>query len=113
MAEDLAAEEEDLGDLEEADLPAVAGLAAVGRRPVKVTSSEFAWPAILVFVFSGNHAPIWVFVLLGAVIAVLALILYFANSIGGGDKDYWYGDPSRKQYLQYPGYGPFGGFTNL
>lgn len=103
-----------MGDLEEADLPAVVELAAVGRRPVKVRSSEFACAqSILALVFSGNHAPVWVFVLLGAVIAVLALILYFANSVGGGEKDYWYGDPTRKQYLQHPGYGPFGGFTNL
>jgi hypothetical protein len=51
--------------------------------------------------------------LLGAVIAVLSLMLYFANSVGGGDKDYWYGDPTRKQYLQYPSYGPFGGFANF
>jgi len=56
-----------------------------------------------------NHAPIWVFVLLGAIVAVLSLVLYFANSVGGGEKDYWYGDPTRKQYLQYPSYGPFGG----
>ena len=59
-----------------------------------------------------NHAPVWVFVLLGGIIGAIALVLYFANAVGGGDKDYWYGDPSRKQYLQYPSYGPFGGFTN-
>ncbi len=69
--------------------------------------------SIPAFVFGANHAPVWVFVLLGAVVAVLALILYFANSVGGGDKDYWYGDPTRQQYLQYPSYGPFGGFTNF
>jgi hypothetical protein len=55
---------------------------------------------------------VWVFVLLGGIIGAIALVLYFANAVGGGEEDYWYGDPSRKQYLQYPSYGPFGGFTN-
>ncbi len=60
-----------------------------------------------------NHAPIWVFVLIGGIIGVVAFVLYFATGIGGGDKDHWYGDPSRQHYLQHPGYGPFGGFTHL
>jgi hypothetical protein len=78
-----------------------------------------------------NHAPVWVFVLLGAIIGALALVLYFANSVGGGEKDYWYGDPSRQFYLNIPpkwqvlgfgmyggyppfgSYGPFGGFKNF
>jgi hypothetical protein len=38
---------------------------------------------------------VWVFVLLGGIIGAIALVLYFANAVGGGEKDYWYGDPSR------------------
>jgi hypothetical protein len=34
-----------------------------------------------------NHAPVWVFVLLGFVVGAIALVLYFANAVGGGDKD--------------------------
>ncbi|HET8825176.1 MAG TPA: hypothetical protein VFM77_08605 [Terriglobales bacterium] len=60
-----------------------------------------------------NHAPVWVFVLLGFIVGAIALVLYFATAVGGGDKDYLYGDPSRQHYLQYPSYGPFGGFTNF
>jgi len=75
-----------------------------------------------------NHAPIWVFVLLGFVIGAIALVLYFANAVGGGDKDYWSADPSRNYYLNIPPkwqvlgfggyvpserYGPFGGFGHF
>lgn len=60
-----------------------------------------------------NHAPVWVFVLLGVIIGVIALVLYFANSVGGGERDYWYGDPARQHYLQYPAFGPFGGFRHF
>lgn len=67
-------------------------------------------PSIIVF---ADHAPGWVFVLLGAIIGVIALALYFANSVGGSEKDYWYGDPSRQHYLQHPSYGPFGGFIHF
>jgi hypothetical protein len=68
-----------------------------------------------------NRAPVWVFVVLGAVIGVVAMVLYFANSVGGGEHDHWYGDPSNN-YFGSPagawssrdcGYGPFGGFTQL
>ena len=60
-----------------------------------------------------NHAPIGVFVALGAVIAAVAIALYFATSAGGGEKDHWYGDPSRQFHLPRGGYGPFGGFPHL
>lgn len=59
-----------------------------------------------------NHAPIWVFILLGAMIGVVAVVLYFATGVGE-ERDYWYGDPSRSHYLDYPSYGPFGGFSEL
>jgi hypothetical protein len=61
----------------------------------------------------GNHAPLWVFFLLGLVIGIMLLALYLATSVGGGEKDYWYGDRSRRHYLNYPSYGPFGGFTQF
>lgn len=78
-----------------------------------------------------NHAPVWVFALLGAIIAVVAVVLYFANTPGGGDHDYLYADPSRQYYLNIPpkwqvlgfgmytgyrpfeSYGPFGGFKSF
>jgi len=77
-----------------------------------------------------NSAPAWVFVLLGAVIGIIALLYYFAAGVGG-EKNYWYGDPSRQYYLNIPstwqvlgfpidggyppseGYGPFGGFKHF
>ena len=48
-----------------------------------------------------NSAPAWVFVLLGAVIGVIALLYYFAAGVGG-EKDYWYGNPNRNYYLNIP-----------
>jgi hypothetical protein len=65
-----------------------------------------------------NRAPMWVFALLGAVIAIAALVLYFTTSVGGGEQDYLYADPTN-DYFGSPGtawtagYGPFGGFTRL
>ena len=77
-----------------------------------------------------NSAPAWVFVLLGAVIGVIALLYYFAGG-AGGEKNHWYGDPSRNYYLNIPpkwqvlgfpmyagyrpyeSYGPFGGFKTF
>lgn len=77
-----------------------------------------------------NSAPAWVFVLLGAVIGIIALLYYFASGVGG-EKNYWYGDPSRNYYLNIPpkwqvlgfgmyegyppseSYGPFGGFRHF
>ncbi len=57
-----------------------------------------------------NHAPAWVFVVLACVIGLMAVFLYFTTSPGGGEKDHWYGDPSRQFHLPRGGYGPFGGF---
>ena len=59
-----------------------------------------------------NQAPVWVFVLLGAMIGVVAVALFFATGIGG-EKDYRYGVPSRSHYPDYPSYEPCGGFTHL
>ncbi len=74
-----------------------------------------------------NSAPAWVFVLLGIVIGIIALLYYFAGGVGG-EKNYWYGDPSRNYYLNIPPkwqvfgyrgyvpyecYGPFGGFKHF
>jgi hypothetical protein len=59
-----------------------------------------------------------VFIALGVVIALISVALYFANSVGGGDHDHFYGDPSNN-YFGNPGgswvggYGPFGGFSHF
>jgi len=60
-----------------------------------------------------NHAPVWVFVVLASVIGLVAVVLYFTTSTGGGEKDHFYGDPSRQFHLPRGGYGPFGGFPFL
>jgi len=60
-----------------------------------------------------NHAPVWVFVVLVSVIGLVAVVLYFTTSTGGGEKDHFYGDPSRQFHLPRNGYGPFGGFPHL
>ncbi len=65
-----------------------------------------------------NRAPIWVFVVLGLVIGVVALAMYLA-SYTGSQHDYLYADPSNN-YFGSPGggwgaggFGGFGGFTHL
>ena len=73
-----------------------------------VQSKPFA-----VSVLYGDHAPLWVFLLLGLVIGIMVLALYLSASVGGGEKDYWCGDRSRPHYLNYPSYGPFGGFSQF
>lgn len=66
-----------------------------------------------------NRAPVGVFVALGVVITLVSVALYFANSVGGGERDHWYGDPSDHGLESlagihgFSGYGPFGGFTHL
>jgi hypothetical protein len=79
-------------------------------------------PALLALAETNpNRAPVWVFVVLGVVIGIVAIALYFANSVGGGEHDHWYGDPSNN-YFGSPGgtwgsgdsgFGPFGGITHL
>jgi len=62
-----------------------------------------------------NHAPAAVFVALGVVIGVVVVLLYLTTGIGG-EKDHWYGDPSRQFHLPRWGpsrYGPFGGFGSF
>ena len=56
---------------------------------------------------------VWVFVVLVSVIGLVAVVLYFTTSTGGGEKDHFYGDPSRQFHLPRNGYGPFGGFPHL
>jgi len=78
---------------------------------------------MLSFDFSGlislgtSHAPASVFLVLGAVTAVVLAVLYFAMGIGS-EHDHWYGDPSNHYYgspggTWGSGFGRFGGWTHL
>ena len=76
---------------------------------------------VLLLVLDNNHAPLWVFVLLGAAVAIVSLIFHFA-SYSGSEHDYLYADPSN-DYFGSPGspsvvslnarYGAFGGFAGF
>ena len=67
--------------------------------------------------FGTSHTPASVFIVLGAVTAVVSAVLYFGVEIGS-EHDFGYGDPSTHSYggsggTCGSGFGPFGGWTHL
>ena len=66
-----------------------------------------------------SHAPLWVFIALGSVVGIVVVVLYFATSVGGGEQDYLYADPSNNYFgspggpWNYRGLGGYGGFGGL
>lgn len=117
-----------------ADQPAAAALEAVGEAVMNNLFTEcFSVSALLALVEPNpNRAPIGVFIALGVVITLISVALYFANSVGGGEHDHWYGDPLNNYCGSFggvtvsmggtrspccptwvSGYGPFGSFTHL